>query len=176
MEDVLKTPLIAILLVSAACAQAPDLKTISGHARALQNQVKNVVLRSAEKVPEADYSFKPTPEVRSFGQILGHIADAQYAFCSAAMGEKNPSPGVEKSKTSKADLSAALQEAFSYCDKAYAALTDANAGDPVKLFGADRARLGVLSFNTSHVYEHYGNLVTYMRLKGIVPPSSERRR
>jgi uncharacterized damage-inducible protein DinB len=171
----MKTSTFALLLASAAFAQSPDLKTLSGHARALQNQVKNVILRSAQKVPESDYSFKPTPEVRSFGQLLGHVADAQYLFCSAALGQENPKPAVEKTKTSKADLVAALEAAFSYCDKAYAALTDANAAQTVKFFGADRVRLGVLSFNTSHSNEHYGNLVTYMRLKGIVPPSSEKR-
>lgn len=138
--------------------------------------VKNNIVRSAEKVPEEQYSFKPTPEVRSFGQILGHVADANYMFCSAVLGEKNPSPGVEKSKTSKAELVQALNGSFSYCDKAYDGMTDQSATEMVKFFSQEMPKLSVLSINNAHDSEHYGNLVTYMRLKHIVPPSSEPRR
>jgi uncharacterized damage-inducible protein DinB len=137
--------------------------------------VKNNIVGSAEKMPEANYSFKPTPEVRSYGQLLGHIADAQYLFCSAVLGKPNPAPGIEKSKTSKADLLKALNEAFAYCDTAYDSMTDAEAGAVVKFFGAEQAKTTVLSFNTAHNNEHYGNIVTYLRMKGLVPPSSERR-
>ncbi|MCS6951601.1 MAG: DinB family protein [Bryobacterales bacterium] len=164
-----------MMATAAALAQGPDLKTLIGGAQALQNTIKNYVLKSAEKMPEEHFAFKPVPEVRSFAALLGHIADAQYAFCSAVLGEKNPAPGVEKTKTTKAELTAALQEAFAYCDKAYA-ISDAQAAELVKFFGAERTKLNVLSFNTAHTWEHYGNLVTYMRMKGIVPPSSERSR
>jgi len=172
----MKAMLLSVVLVSGAMAQGPDLKSIGGAARAYQNQVKDAIQRSADKMPEDEYAFKPTPDVRSFGQLVGHVADAQYAFCSASMGEKSPASGIEKSKTTKADLVSALHDAFSYCDKAYAALTDANANDVMKLFGSDRSRMNVLSFNTMHDFEHYGNIVTYLRLKGIVPPSSEPRK
>ncbi|MBL8177423.1 MAG: DinB family protein [Bryobacterales bacterium] len=141
----------------------------------LHDMAKNNVLRSAEKMPEENYAFKPVPEVRSFGQLLGHIADAQYLFCSAVLGKPNPAPGIEKSKTTKADLAQALKEAFAYCDSAYAGLTDAQLGERVKFFGREQAKATVLSFNTAHNNEHYGNIVTYLRMKGIVPPSSERR-
>jgi uncharacterized damage-inducible protein DinB len=124
-------------------------------------------------MPEENYSFKATDDVRSFGQLVGHVADAQYAFCSAVLGEKNPAPGVEKGKTSKAELVTALQDAFAYCDKAYDGMTDAHAADTVKFFGRDTTKLAVLSFNSAHTDEHYGNVVTYMRLKKLVPPSSE---
>src|SRR3954471_17161109 len=96
---------------------------------------KAVLLRTAEKVPEEYYSFKPTDAVRSFGQILGHVADAQYTFCSIARGEKNPLPNIEKTKTSKADLIAALKDAFAYCDKAYEGMTDSSGTEMVKLMG-----------------------------------------
>jgi uncharacterized damage-inducible protein DinB len=142
----------------------------------MQNMAKGAILRSAEKMPEENFAFKPTPEVRSFAGILGHVADAQYLFCSAALGEKNPAPDVEKTKTTKAALTGALQEAFAYCDKAFASLTDANAGQTVKIFGNERTKLTALTFNTMHNFEHYGNLITYMRLKGIVPPTSEPRK
>jgi len=135
--------------------------------------VKGILLRSAEKMPEENYSFKPTDAVRSYGQIIGHVADAQYLFCSIALGEKNPSPKIEQTKSSKADLIAALKDSFSYCDKAYDGLTDSAAAQMVQLFGGDTPKLGVLNVNNMHSVEHYGNLVTYMRLKNIVPPTSE---
>ena len=124
-------------------------------------------------MPEENYNFKPTDAVRSFGQIVGHVADAQYIFCSIVLGEKNPAPKIEQTKTSKADLIAALKDAFANCDKAYNGMTDASATQMVTLFGGDTPKLGVLTVNNMHTVEHYGNLVTYMRLKNIVPPTSE---
>lgn len=161
----------ALLLAAPVFAQNP----LAAGQKFLHTSIKTNILRSAEKMPEENYSFKPTPEVRSFGQLLGHIADAQYLFCSAVLGEANPAPGVEKSKTSKSDLVKALNEAFAYCDRAYDTMTDAQAAAMVKFFGAEQAKLTVLSFNTAHNNEHYGNIVTYLRMKGLVPPSSERR-
>ena len=167
--------LSTILLVTCAgLAQTPDLKTASGYPRMVQKQVTAWIERAAEKMPEEEYAFKPDPAVRSFAQILGHIADADYLFCSTALGEKKPSPEVEKTKATKAELTSAVHEAFAYCNRAYDALTDASANETVKAFGGERNKLGVLWFNASHNLEHYGNLVVYMRLKGIVPPSSER--
>ena len=174
---------VLILLTAAAFAQSdaqkpsdqmktPDnpLSTFNKFAYA---HVKDVLLRSAEKMPEENYSFKPIDTVRSYGQIIGHVADAQYTFCSIALGEKNPALKIEQTKTSKADLIAALKDAFAYCDKAYDGMTDASGTQMVKFRGNDAPKLGVLTVNNMHDFEHYGNLVTYMRLKGIVPPSSE---
>jgi uncharacterized damage-inducible protein DinB len=161
--------------VMCAATMHAQSNPLSTETKQLFMTAKNDILKSAAKVPEADYSFKPTPEVRSFGEILGHVADAQYLFCSAVKGEpRSPdSLTIEKTKHTKAELAAALNEAFAYCDSAYNAVTDATAADKVKFFGADRTKLATLAFNTAHTFEHYGNLVTYMRIKGIVPPSSE---
>ena len=136
--------------------------------------VSGEVVAAAEKMPEENYSFKPTPEVRSFGQLVGHVADAQYGFCSAAIGEASPVKGIEKTKTSKADLVAALKDGVAYCNKAFAGMTDAKGSQMVKMMNYEVARLTILSVNTAHTDEHYGNMVTYLRLKGIVPPSSEK--
>lgn len=135
--------------------------------------LSGVVIAAAEKMPEESYSFKPAPDVRSFGQLVGHLADAQYFFCSTAGGETSP-VSEEKSKTSKADLVAALKDAVAYCSKTYAAMTDTKGSEMIKMMKYNLARLTVLSGNTAHIYEHYGNMVTYMRMKGIVPPSSEK--
>ena len=164
---------LSIVLTLNAMSQTPDLKTMSGYPKMVQTQVTSWIESAAGKMPEGEYDFRPDPGARSFGQILGHIADANYLFCSSVLGESNPAPNIEKTKTTKAELASALRDAFSYCNRAYSALTDENATDTVKALGQDRNRLGVLWFNASHNLEHYGNLVVYMRIKGIVPPSSE---
>src|SRR5258708_18950684 len=161
-----------LLCATALFGQNP----LTTETKATNDTVKTNIIRAAEKMPEENYSFKPTPDVRSFGQLIGHVANAQYLFCSAVKGEKPNAPDAEKSLTSKADLVAALKAAFGYCDAAYEGLTDAKAMENVKLFGRDRSRLSVLNFNTAHNNEHYGNIVTYMRLKGLIPPSSEPRK
>jgi hypothetical protein len=162
----------AILLSPAMFAQGGAAMTQA--TKAQFDEVKGYLSKTAQKVPENLYSFKPTPEVRSFGQIIGHIADSNFGICAAAAGEKAPQSGFEKGKTSKADLSKGLGDSIAYCDKVLASMDDRKGLETVKFFnGAQTPRLAVLAFNNSHCNEHYGNLVTYMRLKGITPPSSE---
>ena len=156
-----------------AVAPSSEVNALSAHNRMLYAGVKATLLRSAEKMPEESYNFKPTDAVRSYGQLVGHIAESQYFFCSAALGEKNPARKIELTMTAKADLVAALKEAFAYCDRAYDGMTDATATQTVKLFGGDTPKLSVLNVNNVHSALHYGNLVTYMRMRNIVPPSSE---
>src|SRR5271157_2790204 len=170
MQTLLRALLICLLAPAVALSQDNPLSTFN---RTAYGAVKNILLRSAEKMPEENYNFRPTDAVRSYGQIVGHVADAQYLFCSVELGEKNPDLKIEQTKTSKADLIAALKGAFAYCDKAYDGMTDVSATQMVKLFDMDAPKLGVLTVNNMHNLEHYGNLVTYMRLKNIVPPTSE---
>src|SRR4051812_13474734 len=156
--------LIALLSMS-ACALAVE-NPLSTAVKTQYEMARGVIIRSAEKVPAGDYGLKATDEVRSFGQLVGHVADAQYGFCSAVLGEKSPIPSsVEKTKTAKAELVQALKDAFTYCDRAYDGMTDSAAPQIVKLFGRETPKLGVLTFSNMHDYEHYGNMVTYMRLK-----------
>jgi uncharacterized damage-inducible protein DinB len=151
----------------------PPANPITMSERGLYMFISGAVVHAAEKMPEENYSFKPTPEVRSFGQLVGHVADANYMFCSQASGEANPSKDIEKTKTSKADLVAAVKEAVAFCSKSFDGMTDAKGSETIKMFGFNLAKLTVFSLNTAHTDEHYGNMVTYMRLKGIVPPTSE---
>jgi uncharacterized damage-inducible protein DinB len=157
----------------AAAPAAPPANPITVSERGIYSFMSGAVVRAAEKMPEENYSFKPTPEVRSFGQLVGHVADANYMFCSQATGEPNPVQGIEKTKTSKADLVSAIKDAVAYCNKSFDSMTDAKGSQMVKLFGFNLAKLTLFSLNTAHTDEHYGNMVTYMRLKGIVPPTSE---
>jgi len=150
---------------------------VAPHVAILKTQaetIRSLVLRTAEKVPENLYEFKPTPDVRSLGGLLGHIADGNNLLCAFANGDKPTPNPVNEKKTTRADLLAALKASFAACDKVFASTTDANASAPVEFFGQKQTRLGMLAFNNSHMWEHYGNLVTYMRLKSIVPPSSEK--
>lgn len=165
---------LAIVPVS-VCAQAPAASTanpITQSEKGLYLFMAGNVVSAAEKMPEENYSFKATPEVRSFGQLVGHVADANYMFCAQASGEANPMKNIEKTKTSKADLVAALKDAVAYCSKTYDGMTDAKGSEMVKFMRFNLAKLTLLSLNTAHTDEHYGNMVTYMRLKGLVPPTS----
>ncbi len=166
--------LFVCFLTTATFAMAQD-NPISAFNKLGYSQVKAWILGSAEKMPEENYSFKPAETVRSFGQIVGHVADAQYLFCAPVLGEPLKPLGIEKTKTTKADLIASLKESFAYCDKAYDGFTDAAAPQMVKLFNRELPKIGALNTNISHMAEHYGNLVTYMRIKNVVPPSSEPR-
>ena len=181
MRKLASTLLVCLLALSASFSQDKDKpqspadkdNPLSAFNKRVYGRTKGILLRSAEKMPEENYNFKPVDTVRSYGQIIGHLADAQYLFCSTALGEKSPDLKIEQTKTSKADLIAALKEGFAYCDKAYDGMTDASATQIVKLFGNEAPKLGVLTINIGHNMEHYGNLVTYMRIKNIVPPTSE---
>jgi uncharacterized damage-inducible protein DinB len=161
-----------MLLLSLLAPQAVAEDPMSGHAKYMFGAIRQIALKSAETMPEESYSFKPADSVRTYGQIVGHVADSQYFFCSTALGEKNPAPRIEKSKSAKADLVAALKESFDYCEKAYA-MNDATGTEKVKLMSTEQPRLGVLYVNIAHTMEHYGNLVTYLRMKGFVPPTSD---
>jgi uncharacterized damage-inducible protein DinB len=152
---------------------APPANPITASERGVYSFVSSAVIGAAQKMPEENYSFKPTPDVRSFGQLVGHVADASYMFCSQASGEPNPTKDIEKTKTSKADLVAAVKDAVAYCNKGFDTMTDVKGSQMVKFFTFDLARLTLFSLNTAHTDEHYGNMVTYLRLKGIVPPTSE---
>ncbi|OGU29312.1 MAG: hypothetical protein A3K13_06950 [Gemmatimonadetes bacterium RIFCSPLOWO2_12_FULL_68_9] len=171
------------MVVALACAPsaglAQEMSMMRGQAggvasvRPLYDMAKGWLIRSAEQMPEANYPFQPTPEVRTFGQLIGHVANANYLFCSAVKGEKNPSTGDFEKTTAKAALVQAIKDAFAYCDAAYQ-IADMKAMEEVTLFeGMKGSRLWALMFNVAHNTEHYGNVVTYFRLKGMVPPSSQ---
>ena len=142
-------------------------------ARSNWQGMSNYITRAADQMSEADYAYKPVATVRSFGQLIGHIAGSQYMFCSLVMGDAaRAEDDIEKSTTTKAGLVAALKASNEYCAKAYA-MNDSQAAGMIKLFGQDRSKMNALVMNAAHLGEHYGNIVTYMRMKGMVPPSSQ---
>ncbi len=161
-----------LLLALAFAAQANPLST---DLRNDYRTIRDYVIRAAEKMPDDRYGFKPSPDVRSFAQQIAHVADDQYNLCAPAKGEprKAAYTAIESSLSKKADLVAALKDAFAYCDDAYDVLTDATATEP----SLDRARnrFSMLNWNLWHTWEHYGNIVVYLRMNGLVPPSSEPR-
>ena len=161
----------AAMLVSplSATAQNPIRDSLKGLFDITRT---NIMATARESSPEL-YAFRPTDEVRSTGQILAHVADAQYMFCSTAAGESSPqTESVEQTRTQKQQIVQALEQSFAYCEQVFASMTDARGGQSVTLMGMPTTAFGTLAFNSAHNYEHYGNLVTYMRLNGIVPPSS----
>jgi uncharacterized damage-inducible protein DinB len=137
---------------------------------------KRDIVESADQMPEADYTFKPVDSVRTFGQILAHVADSNYFYCARAKGEAPPVPDgtLEKSATTKAAIVKALGESVAYCDAVYSSLTETSAVELVKMGNNMNPRVAPLFNNVAHNSEHYGNLVTYFRIKGMVPPSTKR--
>ena len=158
-----------------APAQTPD--PLSAEVRWMYGTIKNNLLKLAEKMPAEDYSFRPTPDVETFARRLAHIADANRNVCSGLNGERRPLGAA--SKTSKTELVAALKESFAYCDAVFDSLTDATAKEmgSSRLGGPfppepTRSRLATLYSLVRHSNEMYGYMAVYLRLKGIVPPTS----
>ena len=160
--------LSATLLFLAASASAlyAQSNPLVAEMKANYNQIKNNILRGAEKMPEADYSFRPAPESRTFGEVVTHIATVQAALCASAKGEAKQLDGT---KTAKADAVALLKESIDYCDAVYTGLTDAGAMEMGKMFGRVRTKFGILDFNVIHNNEMYGTMAVYLRAKGQVP-------
>ena len=159
---------------SALAQDVPDSPVIAT-LKGIHDMTSGNIMATAEMLDDEMYAFQPTEEVRSTGQLLAHIANAQYAFCSAAAGEESPNDqNLEETATTKADIVAALGAALAYCEGVYDAMTDAQGAVVRPFFGNEMAASGILAFNSAHNYEHYGNLVTYMRMNGITPPSSMR--
>jgi uncharacterized damage-inducible protein DinB len=174
----MKCRVIVILvpaILSAFPLPAQKMDPFSAEVKQMYDHVKNDLTKMAEKMPEESYSFKPTAETRTFGQIVGHLADVQARTCSTVNG--TPKSLNATSKTAKAELIAKLKESFSLCDQAFDSLTDANALETFLLpQGQHHSKVGLLIMSiVSHSNEEYGYMAVYLRLKGIVPPSSEGR-
>ena len=153
------------------CAMAQSLPVIAEQKTTYESN-RNNLIKAAEKMPEENYSFKPTPEMQSFGERIAHVA-GQIGTCSGLTGERKPNPA--QGKTAKADIVAALKTSFEACDAAWAALNEKTALEMVAgRGGQQRSKLSVLIGNTTHNIELYGYISPYMRLKGVIPPTSDR--
>ena len=177
--------LAATLTSSAALAQAPTQGPV-GPAAEVQTSYKRLrdnILKAADKMPAADYSFKPTPDIRSYARVLNHVTEAQFHACTALNGTKfeassvpnvpaDPKPGEKVPE--KEALITALKASFAECDKAYAGLTDASMAESIQMGPIKRSRTAFAWGNVSHDNEQYATLSLYLRLKGLVPPTSEK--
>jgi uncharacterized damage-inducible protein DinB len=158
-------------------ALSPSMATMT---MTMHGTIRRNLAEAAEAMTADDYGFKPTPQVRSFSELIGHVIFANYLMCSQATGQKSPATTNYAKETDRAVLIKGLNDALAFCDAAYAATTDANFSQPVKVVGGpgnrvtDATRGSVLTFNVTHNNEHYGNIVLYMRLKNRVPPSTAR--
>jgi uncharacterized damage-inducible protein DinB len=157
-----------------APAQAPSLVT---EVQNTFNNIKGYITKAAEQFPDDKLTWQPTPEVRSWARLIAHVADDNNGACSGLIGEQRPArldtedtQNSAANKMTKADLSRALADSFARCDKAFAAVTEANMLER----NGNRSKIGTLIYDMSHINEHYGNIVTYMRIKSMVPPSSSR--
>ena len=176
MKNILTVTLL--MTASAALASAQPQPSAdsgyTGNARSRWNAIKRNIAASAQAMPDADYAYKPTPDVRSFGELIGHLANEHYEICSGLKGEKNAQEAIDYEKTTaKADLVKAINESIAYCDAGFNAWKDdAKTIAPIAPPRRDTP-FSLMLLNVTHDSEHYGNIVTYLRLKGIVPPSSQ---
>lgn len=168
--------LLALIVAPPLFAQAPGspLRSPDSEVRDQWNTVSKYLARSAAAVTESSYGYKPVATVRSFGQIVAHVAGSQMMFCAAALGEPVPKEDDFEKRTtmSKAELIAALDASNTYCARAYQ-VPSSQLGGPVEMFGQHFTKGSILLLNATHDNEHYGNIVTYMRMLGLVPPSSQ---
>jgi uncharacterized damage-inducible protein DinB len=153
-------------------AQTPGTDATIASVKGMYDGLKGYITRAAAMVPEDKYTYQPTKEVRTMGQLFGHIADANGLICNTATSTTGAKPAGAEKLATKAEIQRALAASFATCDAAFKAITAANAHEPVTLFGQNHTRIGAMAFNNAHDYEHYGNIVTYMRINGMVPPSS----
>jgi uncharacterized damage-inducible protein DinB len=151
----------------------PTADPLIQSSHSLFTNISQYVMRSADKIPENLYAYRPTPEVRTIGQLFGHIADASNHICATAIGGTKAPVSVEKTAKTKPELIAALKREFAGCEAIYSKLTPSSAMQTVEYEGMTLTRVSVMDYEAIHTSEHYGNLVTYMRLNKIVPPSSE---
>ncbi|HEX6163687.1 MAG TPA: DinB family protein [Vicinamibacterales bacterium] len=182
MKSIITSAAIALAVgavsISAQAPQPRPPQTLSAYLQGQYANIKTNLIRTAEKIPAEHFSFRPTPEVRTVAELFGHTMEAQYSYCSNVKGGVNPAAGkqFEKTVTDKAGVEQMVKDAFAYCDDAYASLTDAKAIELITIGVAPNqrqaSRANQLAQLIVHGNEHYGNLVTYMRIKGIVPPSS----
>ena len=172
--------LLAALTAAVAGQAAPDPRAdtpspyLSEIKQYYYEAVKRNVSAMVDKMPEEHFTYKPVPEVRSFGESVAHVADAQARNCNLASGAGSKTLQADTKKT-KAELVAALKESFTICDAAFAALTDASARALVKpgQSAFQLSKLSLLVSMISHSNEQHGYMAMYLRLKGIVPPSTE---
>ncbi len=169
------TALMILTSNLATAQQAPPPRGLAEGLKASYAQIKANLTEAAGKLGDADYAFTPNPEIRSYGGQLGHVADAQFSFCAAASGAPNPMQGqsLEK-KTSKAEIVKGLNDSFEFCDKVFNELTDANATQLMTQGRGQVARGAILTNVIAHDNEEYGIITVYLRLKAMVPPSTER--
>ncbi|MGA7409510.1 MAG: DinB family protein [Bryobacteraceae bacterium] len=165
---------LAAALMTACGLEAQSANAHFAEGKQIYDVVKNNLVQMADVMPEENYSFKPTPDIRTFAQMVAHVADVQARLCSTVSGQ--PKSLDAASKTSKTDLVAALKESSAMCDAAWDALTEATAHEMVKAGPFERSKLATLEYNSVHSNEEYGYMAVYLRLKGIVPPSTANRK
>ena len=185
MKSVVCSMFACVMMASSAWAQAPAAPAPAAGGQKIPlyeglrrsyNALKMNLTETAQKLPEADYNYRPSPDIRVFGQQLTHVANSQFNACAAARGEANPNQGanLEQTKTTRDDIIRALADSFAFCDPAFASLTDQSALELVKQGANEASRGGVLANMIVHGTLEYGALTVYLRTKGMVPPSTER--
>ena len=169
----------ALIISGVAMGQAPAAPAgpsgPAGEAQRGYAAQKGNILKAADKMPAEDYQFKPTPDIRTFARVVNHVTEAQLRTCGAVnRTAPNDLAKVPADTADKAAIIDGLKASFAECDKAFAAVTDANLADMFDVFNAKRSRIGIMWGTVSHDNEQYATLSLYLRLKGLAPPTSEK--
>jgi len=166
----------AIALLASACSlRAQDANPISTNLKGSWENIRDLLVKMADKMPDDAYRFKPTPEMQDFGQRMAHVITFNVRACAQVKGDMPLALNLSAAPT-KAEVAAALKKADDECDSVFSTLTDA---DVLKTVtggrGGPRTKLSILEGTLlEHANEVYGYMCPYLRLKGIVPPSSDR--
>jgi len=162
-------PLLLAGLVPAQDATMAALRNL------YEGQQRNIV-EAAEKIQASDYNFAPSHDVMSLGAILAHLGDVNYSICASLKGEKNPSAGpIAKRAPAKPEMLAAVKESYAYCNGVLGGMKDADLAANYQAGATTRTKAWNALHLLEHMTLHYGNIITYMRIRGLVPPETERR-
>jgi hypothetical protein len=162
--------LAAPLMAQAQDAAANPLSTTVR--KILADNAKNLIA-AAQVMPVEKYGFQPSPDIRTFGQVVAHVAMVNNAVCAMLFKPAAPAPAKIAETDPKDKLVAGLQASMDYCDQAFAKLTDANLAEMIPAFGGrPMTRMGVALIVTNDLIDHYAGMAIYLRMNSQVPPTA----
>ena len=162
-----------VLFVCTGAAHAQNANPISTQLKGQWGNIRDLLVKMADRMPEENYRFKPTPEMQDFGERMAHVITFNMRGCSAIKGEQKPL--MFSMPPTKAEVTAAMKETNDECDSVFDSLTDADLSKTVKIGRGERSEFATLEgLVLEHSQEVYGYSAVYLRLKGLVPPSSDR--
>ena len=175
MKQFIFLVMVCLVAPMVAMAQDPAANPLAATARETFNEYSKNVVATAEEMPEAKYSYHPTPEQMTFGKTIEHVAEVNNFACSKFSDLPAPKGLKATEADGKTKLVAGLKASMDFCAEAFSKLTDAKLAEPVTIFGGRRTtRLGAAMEVTNDLIDHYAALAVYLRLNGLLPPTAQK--